>query len=90
MVVVAGPILNSIWINGSVDIFKVYLVAKRFSQTYGIDYFETFSTMARLNSIRILFSLTRVAHVPIGFQKYFHDLGSLYGAPFGYALKRKI
>jgi len=32
-------------------------VAKGYTQTYGIDYFETFSLIVRMNSIRILFSI---------------------------------
>jgi len=32
-------------------------VAKGYTQTYGIDYFETFSPVAWMNSIRILFSI---------------------------------
>ena len=37
--------------------YKARLVAKGYTKTYGIDYFETFSTVARMNSIRILFSI---------------------------------
>jgi len=40
-----------------VDRYKARLVAKKYTQTYGVDYFETFSPVARLNSIRILFSV---------------------------------
>ena len=43
--------------NGSVDRYKVRLMAKGYTQTYGIDYFEIFSPVARMNSIRILFSI---------------------------------
>jgi len=43
--------------DGSVDRYKDMLVAKGYTQTYGIDYFETFSPVARINSIRILFSI---------------------------------
>ena len=32
-------------------------MAKNYTQTYDIDYFETFSPFARMNSIRILFSI---------------------------------
>lgn len=38
-------------------ICKARLIVKRFSSTYDIDYFETFSPVTRLNSICILFSL---------------------------------
>jgi len=43
--------------DGSMDRYKSRLVAKRYTQTYGVNYFETFSPVARLNSIRILFSV---------------------------------
>ena len=44
--------------NGSIERYKASLVAKGFTQTYGIDYQETFALVARINSIRILLSLT--------------------------------
>jgi len=44
--------------DGSVNRYKARLVAKDYTQTYGIDYFETFSLVVRINSIRILFSIT--------------------------------
>jgi len=40
-----------------VDRYKARLVAKGYTQTYDIDYFETFSPVARMNSIRIMFSI---------------------------------
>ncbi|KAL0375663.1 UNVERIFIED_CONTAM: Retrovirus-related Pol polyprotein from transposon RE2 [Sesamum calycinum] len=43
--------------DGTLERYKAHLVAKGFTQTYGVDYFETFSPVARLNSIRVLFSL---------------------------------
>ena len=43
--------------DGSVDRYKTRLVAKSYTQTYDFDYFETFSLVARMNSIRILFSV---------------------------------
>lgn len=43
--------------NYSIDRYKSRLVAKGFFQTYGNNYFETFSLVVRLNFFRILFSL---------------------------------
>src|SRR4051812_11008133 len=40
-----------------VEHYKARLVARGFSQTYGIDYCKTFSLVARMSSIHILFSM---------------------------------
>jgi hypothetical protein len=44
--------------NGYVDKHMACLVAKGFSQVEGIDYSETFSSVAKMNSIRLVLSLT--------------------------------
>lgn len=44
--------------NGAINRFKARLVAKGYTQTYGVDYMETFAPVAKLNTIRIIFSLS--------------------------------
>ncbi|KAA0034028.1 Beta-galactosidase [Cucumis melo var. makuwa] len=44
--------------DGTLDRHKTRLVAKGFTQTYGIDYSETFSPVAKLNTVRVLLSVT--------------------------------
>ena len=44
---------------GSVDRYKAQLVAQGFTQSHGIDYKETFSPVARLNSIKVLLSINK-------------------------------
>lgn len=54
-------IVNCKWVftmkhksHGSMDRYKAHLVARGFTQMYGVKYEETFSPVARLNSIRVL------------------------------------
>ena len=50
---------------GSVKRYKARLVAKVFTQTYGIDYQETFAPIAKINSIRVLMSLAVISNWPL-------------------------
>ena len=43
-------------VDRSVKRFKAHLVAKGFTQAYGIDYQEAFAPVAKLNTIQVLFS----------------------------------
>jgi hypothetical protein len=59
-----APVVDSRWVfkrkfrcDGSVEKHKARLVAKGFTQTHGVDYFETFAPVARLETIRYAVSL---------------------------------
>ena len=40
----------------SIERYKACLVAKGFTQTFGLDYHETFAQVAKINSIQVLLS----------------------------------
>ena len=44
--------------NGSIDKYKARLAANEYKQRHGIDYQETFAPMSKLDTIRILISIT--------------------------------
>ena len=43
--------------NGSIECYKMRLVAKGFTQTYRINYQKTFTPVAKINTVRVLLSL---------------------------------
>jgi hypothetical protein len=43
--------------NGEVECYKARLVARGFTQTYGVDYNETFAPIAKFTSIRCILTL---------------------------------
>jgi hypothetical protein len=43
--------------DSTIERYKAMLVVKGYSQKEGEDYFDTYSLVARLNTIRVLFSL---------------------------------
>jgi len=51
--------------DGFVDRYKTHLVAKGYTQTFGIDYQETFAPVAKMNSNRVLISLATNQNWPL-------------------------
>ncbi|KAH0747439.1 hypothetical protein KY285_009096 [Solanum tuberosum] len=51
--------------NGSVARLKAILVAKEYAQTYGVDYSDTFSPVAKLTFVRLFISLAASENWPL-------------------------
>jgi hypothetical protein len=51
--------------NGEVEQYKARLVARGFTQTYGVDYNETFALVAKLTSIRCILALATLEDIKI-------------------------
>ena len=53
------------WSSGEVERYKARVVAKGFTKTYGIDYQETFMSIAKMNTIQISLSLPINLNLPL-------------------------
>lgn len=51
--------------DGTVERYKARLVAKWYTQTYGIDYSEIFPSVAKIDTIRVLFYVTANQEWPL-------------------------
>lgn len=58
------PVVSCKWVykikrdnNGKIDKYKARLVARGFTQEYGVNYFETYAPVVRNSSIRLLLAL---------------------------------
>ena len=52
-------------LDGSIDKFKVRLVAKGFKQKADLDFFDTFSQVTRITSIRLLIAIVAIFDLKI-------------------------
>ena len=51
--------------DGSIDKFKARLVAKAFKQKIDLDFFDTFSPVTRITSIRLLIAIVAIFYLKI-------------------------
>ena len=52
-------------LNSQIDRYKTRLVARGFSQQYRTNYYETFTLVVRMESLRILLAITAIENVEI-------------------------
>lgn len=54
--------------DGNIDKYKACLVAKGFTQTIGVDYFETYAPIAKMTTVRVVLALAA------NFNQYIHQM----------------
>ena len=52
-------------VDGSIDKYKARLVIKGYKQTEGLDYFDTYSSMTRINSISIVLAIAALRNLEV-------------------------
>ena len=50
---------------GSIDKYKARLVIKGYKQTHSLDYFDTYSLVTRINSIRMVLAIVALRNLEI-------------------------
>ena len=52
-------------VDGSIDMYKARLVIKSYKQTEGLDYFDTYSPVMRINSIRMVLAIATLRNLEV-------------------------